>query len=233
MMSFEGLHVVVTGGTGNLGAAVCARLLDQGAQVHVPAFEDEVPGHFLLDSHSRLRVTTGVDLRDEAAVNAWFATLPGLWASIHCAGGFAWRVAAESDGALLDSMLGINLTTTYLCSLAAVRRFAEDDSEGRIVNVASRQALESRLGVGTVAYTASKAAVAAFSTALGQEVVGRGVLVSAVAPSVLATDANREAMPDEDHDMWATLDEVADVIAFLASPANRIARGVIPVYGRS
>ncbi len=233
MTFFEGLHVVVTGGTGNLGSAVAARLLDQGATVHIPAVEDEVPVHFLLDTHPRVRVSTGIDLRDESAVELWYASLPELWASIHCAGGFEWRAAAESDGALLERMVGINLVTAYHCSLAAVRRLVEDDGEGRIVNVASRQALEPRLGSGTTAYTAAKAAVAAFTSALGQEVVDRGILVSAVAPSILATDDNREAMPDADHGDWVALDEVADVISFLASPANRIARGIVPVYGRS
>ncbi len=233
MTFFENLHVVVTGGTGNLGSAVAARLLDQGAHVHIPAFEDEVPGHFLLDSHPRVRVTTGLDLRDEGVVNRWYDALPDLWASIHCAGGFAFRSAIESDGDLLQAMLGINLATAHHCSLAAVRRWTADGREGRIVNVASRQALEPRTGAGTTAYTAAKAAVGAFTAALGQEVVDRGILVCAVAPSILATDANREAMPDADHGEWAALDEVADVISFLASPANRIARGVVPVYGRS
>jgi NAD(P)-dependent dehydrogenase (short-subunit alcohol dehydrogenase family) len=233
-MDFSNRHVVVTGGTGHLGSAVTARLMDLGAHIHIPAVEREVPEDFLLDSDPRVRVTPQVDLRDSAAVDAYYESLPGLWASIHCAGGFAARSIAESDLDLLNGMIGINLQTSFACSVAAVRRFLADGSPGRIVNVASRQALEPRLGAGTTAYTASKAAVAAFTVSLAQEVVDHGILVNAIAPSILATDANREAMPNAAHDAWASLDEVAEVIVFLASPQNRIARGgVVPVYGRT
>jgi NAD(P)-dependent dehydrogenase (short-subunit alcohol dehydrogenase family) len=55
-----------------------------------------------------------------------------------------------------------------------------------------------------------------------------------VAPSILDTPANRAAMPDAPHERWVGLDAIAEVIAFLASPDNRVTRGaVIPVYGGS
>jgi len=57
---------------------------------------------------------------------------------------------------------------------------------GRVVNVASRQGLEPRTGAGMTAYAASKAAVAALTEALAQEVAGNGILVNAVAPSLRA-----------------------------------------------
>ena len=84
------------------------------------------------------------------------------------------------------------------------------------------------------AYTASKAAVAALSVALAEEVVPRGILVNAVAPSIMDTPANRAAMPKADHAKWPKVDEVAATILFLASPENLVTRGaVVPVYGRS
>ena len=230
-MDFEDRHVVVTGGTGQLGSAVVARLLDLGAQVHIPAVEPDVPEDFMLDSHPDVRLSLGIDLTNSAAVDRFYDGLPRLWASIHCAGGFGMGAFEEGGLDLLDQMLAMNLRTAFACSQAAVRRMT---GGGRIVNVASRQAVEPRQGAGAVAYTASKAAVAAFTAALAQEVVDRGILVNAVAPSILATDTNRAAMPDAEHDAWAALDQVAEVILFLASPENAIARGgVIPVYGRT
>jgi NAD(P)-dependent dehydrogenase (short-subunit alcohol dehydrogenase family) len=84
------------------------------------------------------------------------------------------------------------------------------------------------------AYAASKAAVAALTAALGEEVVGENILVNAVAPSTLDTPANRKAMPEADPARWVKVEDVAAVILFLASPANRATRGaVIPVYGLS
>jgi NAD(P)-dependent dehydrogenase (short-subunit alcohol dehydrogenase family) len=105
---------------------------------------------------------------------------------------------------------------------------------GRIVNVAARPALEWRSGAGMAAYTASKAGVAALTVALAEEVVKVGILVNAVAPSIMDTPANRTAMPQADFSAWPKVEEVAATILFLASPDNKVTRGgVVPVYGRS
>jgi NAD(P)-dependent dehydrogenase (short-subunit alcohol dehydrogenase family) len=120
----------------------------------------------------------------------------------------------------------------FLCCRAAVN--AMHDAGGRIVNVATRPALEWRAGSGMAAYAASKAAVAAMTVALAEEVVGSGILVNAVAPSTMDTPANRRAMPKADHAVWAKVEDVAATILFLASPENRVTRGaVVPVYGKS
>jgi NAD(P)-dependent dehydrogenase (short-subunit alcohol dehydrogenase family) len=84
------------------------------------------------------------------------------------------------------------------------------------------------------AYTASKAAVAALTVALAEEVAKLDILVNAVAPSTIDTPANREAMPKADHAAWPKADEIARTILFLASPDNRVTRGaVVPVYGKA
>jgi len=105
---------------------------------------------------------------------------------------------------------------------------------GRIVNVAARPALIPELGAGMVAYTASKAAVAAITQSLAAEVAADGILVNAVVPSIMDTPANRKSMPDADHAKWPKVDEVAASIVFLASAENRVTRGALmPVYGTS
>jgi NAD(P)-dependent dehydrogenase (short-subunit alcohol dehydrogenase family) len=84
------------------------------------------------------------------------------------------------------------------------------------------------------AYAASKAAVAALTQALGEELVKDGILVNAVAPSILDTPANRSSMPKANYELWPKVEEVAATILFLASADNRVTRGaVVPVYGRS
>jgi NAD(P)-dependent dehydrogenase (short-subunit alcohol dehydrogenase family) len=69
--------------------------------------------------------------------------------------------------------------------------------------------------------------------ALAEEVAKQGILVNAIAPSILDTPANREAMPKADHAAWPKVEEVARTILFLASPANTVTRGaIVPVYGQ-
>ncbi len=239
MVAFNGAHVVVTGGTGALGTAVVAALRAAGAVCHVT---NMVPGeleHYPHRNDPGVHITTGVDLADEAAVRRFYAALPPLWASIHLAGGFAMSPAAETTAAQFADQFQMNALSSFLCSVAAIRAIrarAEPGpggaKGGRIVNVAARPGLEPRLGSGMVAYATAKAAVAAMTQALAQETAGEEIWVNAVAPSILDTPANRAAMPDADFSSWVAASAVAEVIAFLASPDNRVTRGaVIPVYG--
>jgi len=126
----------------------------------------------------------------------------------------------------------MNFVTCFLCCRAAVIAMAKRG--GRIVNVAARPALEWRSGAGMAAYTASKAAVAALTVALAEEVAKQDILVNAVAPSIMDTPANRQAMPKADYAAWPKVEEAAATIVFLASPENRVTRGaIVPVYGKS
>jgi len=140
----------------------------------------------------------------------------------------------ETPKAALMKQVDMNLVTAFLCCRAAVNAMTATGAGGRIVNVAARPALEWRTGAGMVAYAASKAAVAALTVALAEEVVQAGILVNAVAPSIMDTPANRVAMPKADYAAWPKVEEVAATILFLAAPENKVTRGgVVPVYGRS
>ncbi len=99
---------------------------------------------------------------------------------------------------------------------------------------AARPAIEWRTGAGMSAYAASKAAVAALTVALAEEVAEQGILVNAVAPSILDTPENRASMPKANQAAWPKVEEVAATMLFLASPENRVTRGaIVPVYGRT
>jgi NAD(P)-dependent dehydrogenase (short-subunit alcohol dehydrogenase family) len=233
-MSYQDRHVVVTGGTGALGTAVLEALVQAGAWCHVPYRSEQSLEHFPLRGNARISFVAAGDLADEAAVTRYYDGLESLWASIHLAGAYVYAPIARSGKALLMNQLETNLVSAYLCSRAAALTLRRLNSGGRIVNVAARQALEHRLGSGSVAYTLAKAGVAALTTALGAELAGEDILVNAVAPSIMDTAGNRKAMPDADFASWPKVEDVAATILFLASPANIVTRGaVVPVYGRA
>jgi NAD(P)-dependent dehydrogenase (short-subunit alcohol dehydrogenase family) len=234
-MDFHDRHVVVTGGTGALGAAVVGALVGAGATCHVPYIHEQEAARFGLREHAQVKLVSGANLTDEAAVGKLYSAVPNLWASIHLAGGFAMKPAAETTKAELMQQMEMNFVTAFLCCRAAVNAISRSGSGGgRIVNVAARPALEPRLGAGMTAYAASKAAVAAFTQALAEEVAKDGILVNAVVPSIMDTPANRAAMPKADFSAWPKAEEVAATILFLASPENKVTRGaLVPVYGRS
>jgi NAD(P)-dependent dehydrogenase (short-subunit alcohol dehydrogenase family) len=240
--TLAGRHIIITGGTGALGSAVVSWMLDRGGICHVPCIREEELTRFPFTKHDRVKITLGVELTDEPSVERFFAGVgPKLWAGIHIAGGFAYGAVESVKKQDFVFQMQSNALTCFLCCREAVKVMGGRasggagggvDRGGRIVNVAARPALEPRTGANMVPYTAAKAAVAALTQALAEEVVARGILVNAVVPSIMDTPANRAAMPEADHAKWAKVEDVAATIGFLASPENTCTRGgLVPVYG--
>jgi len=202
-MEYRDRHIIVTGGTGALGSAVVNALVEVGAFCHVPYIDAAEAERSALRAHERVELLGPLELCDESAVATFYAGIPDLWASIHIAGGFAMSPVAQTSKTDLMKQLNMNFVTAFLCCGAAVRSMTQTGAGGRIVNIASRPALEWRSGAGMGAYTASKTAVAALTVALAEEVARLGILVNAVAPSTMDTPANRKAMPHADPAGWA------------------------------
>jgi NAD(P)-dependent dehydrogenase (short-subunit alcohol dehydrogenase family) len=231
-MDFSGKQVVITGGTGALGAAAVGMLLKAGAACTIPYQHEAEAQRFPHHSDGSVTLIPVSDLADEAMVAKVYDGLRP-WASIHLAGGFAAGTLAETGHGALMRQIDSNLVSCFLCCRAAVNAMLAAGGGGRIVNVASRQALEQRSGAGMAAYAIAKSGVAALTRALAEEVAKQGILVNAVAPSIMDTPANRAAMPKADFDSWPKVDEVAATILFLASPENKVTRGgVVPVFGK-
>lgn len=225
-------HVIVTGGTGALGEVVLSRLLQAGAICHVPVHRAR--GARSADGDERLHIVPGVDLADEIAVDRCYDSVPGLWASVHLAGGFAMAPIVETTRAAFLRMLELNALTTFLCCRAATRVMRRNGQGGRIVNVAARPGIDPRRGARMAAYATSKAAVAALTLALAEELKDDRILVNAIAPSTLDTAANRNAMPDADTSGWLAPQAAAEAVLQLISPANlEISGAVLPLYARA
>jgi NAD(P)-dependent dehydrogenase (short-subunit alcohol dehydrogenase family) len=141
-MTYRDLHVVVTGGTGALGAAVVEALIADGAICHIPWRDKAEAERFPYRDNKQVKLVGPIELSDEAAVGRFYASVPALWASIHIAGGFAFGPVAKTTKADLMKLVDTNLVSAFLCSAAAVNAIAATGKGGRIVNVAARPALE-------------------------------------------------------------------------------------------
>jgi NAD(P)-dependent dehydrogenase (short-subunit alcohol dehydrogenase family) len=225
---------IVTGGTGGLGSAVVARLLDDGWRVVVPwIVEREL---------ERVQRRDGLDLRQAdlsdaaavsdvvaAAANDQAAPLRGV---VNLVGGFAagGRVH-ETPLEEFEKQFRLNLRPTYLVTQAALPSMIEAGG-GSIVCVGTRAALQPFPGA--AGYVSSKAAVIAFAHAVAIEYKNDGVRCNAILPSVIDTPANRASMPNADHAKWVKPAEIAGVIAHLLSSDSTPTSGAaIPVYGRA
>ena len=232
---FDGLTCVVTGGTGALGSAVVAHVLREGGRCTIPVYLDTELKRFEFADHDRVTIATGVDMGDEASATSFYDSVTSdgsLWATFNIAGGFAMSNICDTPLEDVNAMLRKNTLTAFLSCRESVRAMRESGHDGgRIVNVGARPAVEPVGGM--LAYQISKAAVTSLTQGLAQEVKEDGILVNAVLPSIMNTYANRQAMPDADHDAWPTVEQVASAMVWLASKDNALTTGaLVPVYGK-
>ncbi len=232
MPSLQGKSVVITGGTGALGVAVVKALVDAGAHCHIPAIEASVPADRF--PKGGVSVTTHVDLSDEAAVAAFYARLPALSGAVNIAGGFAWAPIADSSLKVVQQQMAMNFFSCALSCREAVANFRKGGQGGKIVNISARPALNPRQGASMTAYTASKAAVAAFTVALAEELKSENISVVALAPSTIDTPTNRKDMPKADHASWVKPASIAELIVLHMALGDPINSGALmPVYGKA
>jgi NAD(P)-dependent dehydrogenase (short-subunit alcohol dehydrogenase family) len=226
-------RAIVTGGTGGLGSAVVARLLDDGWRVLVPwIVERELER---VERRDGLELVEA-DLFDVDAVKGVVsraardgARLRGV---VNLVGGFHMgdRVH-ETPIETFEAQFRLNLRPTYLVVSAALPELLAGGG-GSIVCVGTRAAVQPFRGA--AGYISSKAAVIAFAQAVAAEYKNDGIRCNAILPSVIDTPANRASMPDADHERWVKPAEIAGVIAHLLSDDSVPTSGAaVPVYGRA
>src|SRR5262249_20609616 len=147
-MDYHDRHVVITGGTGALGTAVVGALVERGAICHVPYINPAEADRFPLRNQAQVKLVPDIELTQEAAVARLYDGVPQLWASIHIAGGFAMAPLGKTSKADLMHQVEMNFVTAFLCCRAAVNAMTRGGTGGRIVNIATRPALEWRGGAG-------------------------------------------------------------------------------------
>lgn len=231
---FSGQVVLVAGGTGGLGRAISSAFLEEGATVAVTyrhaaefdALQSAAAAHAArLEGHA-------VDVMDEAAVNQLVAGLVAkhgrLDAMVNAVGGYdAGAPLWEMKTSVLDQMLSLNLRTGYLLARAVVPAMLKQ-GRGALVNVAATAAFNHMPAAG--AYVASKAAAVAMIDSLAADLKGSGVRANSICPSIIDTEANRQAMPDADHSKWPKPAEISRVVLFLCSEDAKLVHGAaIPV----
>jgi NAD(P)-dependent dehydrogenase (short-subunit alcohol dehydrogenase family) len=218
--------ILVTGGTGGLGAGVLDALLGAGATVVTTAHRPGVP------AREGVQVEV-VDLLDSEAVAPLVARVTAghgrIDALVCLVGGFAGGTFIQTDHQTWRELVDLNLHTAATTIRAALPGMLER-RYGRIVTVGSRPAIDP--SPNTAAYAAAKAAVIAMTRSLGRELRGSGVTANCILPSTIDTPQNREAFPKADPARWVKPEEIGRVVSFLCCADAGIIRGAaIPVYG--
>jgi NAD(P)-dependent dehydrogenase (short-subunit alcohol dehydrogenase family) len=221
-MDMKGKVVLITGGAGALGQTVVPTFVSTGASIVLGDLHPvQAPGVTALKAdftdHAQVRGLVDEVIRTAGRIDAL----------INLVGGFAAGRVVDTDAALWQRMLTMNLTSAFLLSQAVLPTMLQR-SEGRIVHVAARAALEPFAGA--AAYIVSKTGLIGLVRTLSSELEGSGVTVNAVLPSTIDTPANRGAMPTADPSKWARPESIARTLTFLASDAaSQINGALIPI----
>ncbi|USZ72940.1 SDR family NAD(P)-dependent oxidoreductase [Natronosalvus halobius] len=236
-MTVEQFHIdgdvaLVTGASSGIGRTIAERFADDGVDVVICSREqgnvDPVAEAIQDSDRPGNALAVECDVTDSEAVAAL------LEATVETFGGLDVLVnnAGASFMATFDSIsengwrtiLDINLTGTYLCTHAAADHLK--DGGGIVVNLSSVAGVQGAPYMSH--YAAAKAGVNALTSSLGFEWASEGVRVNAVAPGFVATKgveaqmgiAADEVDRNEIDRRMGTVDEIADVVQFLASPAS-------------
>ncbi|WP_134669902.1 SDR family oxidoreductase [Halorussus marinus] len=226
---------LVTGASGALGAAVCEAFADAGATVAAADVVAPDDGEAGLDTGRAIDFYRG-DFTDEREVERVVSEVLADHGRLDCLANVAgtWKGGApieNTDVETFETLFDVNLKTAFLASKHALAHLRERDGRGAIVSVSARSSLEG--GEGDGPYRASKAGVRLLTETIAAENAGE-VRANAVMPSVIDTPANREMMPDADHDAWVDPADIAEVVLFLCSDAASVTSGAaVPVYGEA
>ena len=223
-MGVDGKIVLIAGGSGALGQTVVPAFSKAGAQVITV---DRNPP----SAQVGVRAAMKVDVTDEADVQRLvddvIRTRGRIDALINLVGGFALGRVVETDAALWQRMLTMNVTAAFLLSKAMLPHMVARGT-GRIVHVVAWAAVEPFPGA--AAYIVSKASLLALIKVLALELSGSGVTINGVLPNTIDTPANRASMPQTDPSIWTKPESIADTLLFLASEeARQISGAAIPI----
>jgi NAD(P)-dependent dehydrogenase (short-subunit alcohol dehydrogenase family) len=235
-VKLESKVVVITGGEGPLGRAVSKKFLAEGANLVIGWFapEEWKEAKGLIADYKGKFVDMHVDATKEEQVEELMKTAKDKFGSIDIllsmAGHFhAGTMVWETDTAVFDQLIDVNLRSAFLCSKHAIR-FMMEKRQGRIVFFPARFAIEPKPRFGT--YAISKAGLITLVLALREELKDTDITVNAVMPDAMDTWRTRK-MPNAQPDKWVKTSEVAELLCSLCSDECNIVSGsILKVFGK-
>lgn len=247
----SGKTAIVTGGAMGIGFGIVSRFVEAGANVLVGDLDSELAGVKCADLEGPGRAEAiAVDVTDETAGERLVEECVSRYGSVDIlvnnAGIYPSTPMLETTRELWQRVIDINLTGLAFISKAVARRMVDQGSGGKIINIASIDALHPSQ-VGLAAYDSSKGGVLMFTRALALELGQSGINVNAIAPGGISTEgtaAPLEGSGMTQEEMQAMIDQfvagipmgrmgdpddIGKVAVFLASSASDYMTGELVV----
>ena len=235
MSKLSGKVALVTGGSRGIGAAIAKRLASDGASVAITYAKDATAASAVvkaIESTGGKAIAIQADSADAAAVQAAVekavAALGKLDVLVNNAGTAIPKKFEDTTLEEIDHMINLNIRGVMVTTKAALKHM---NNNGRIIMIGSCVG-ERMMTPGLVPYSATKGAVKMFTQGLSREVGDRGITVNNVQPGPIDTDLNPAAgdwatpqIAATALKRYGTVDEVAALVAFVASPESSYITG--------
>ena len=229
MIHFEGKIALVTGGTRGIGRAIAEKLNDLGAEVIVTGRSP-----MCTDNLGMLRYLTADFSKKDKLISFCdqLASMSDLDIVVNNAGINHIDRIEDYPADRFEEVMAVNYSAVYHISQAAAKSMLASGRKGRIVNIGSIWATHTREG--RSAYCASKAGVTGMTRAIATDLALKGILVNTLSPGFVHTELTERTMGAEAISevskqiplgRLAKPEEIAEVVAFLASSSNTYLTG--------
>ena len=233
--------VLITGGSGGIGTALCVAFAQAGYNViihsHSKIEKAENLAEIIKKSYGVNAIAIQADVADRKSVNAMFDVIDSTFGKIDVlvnnAGIAQQKLFTDISIDEWKNMIGINLDGVFNCSQEALKRYMIKNHSGVILNISS---MWGQVGASCeVHYSASKAGVIGLTKALAKEVGLSGVRINCICPGVVMTDMMKdfdeqtisELKEETPLNMLGTPKDIADSAVFLCSNKAKFITGQI------
>ncbi|HHU48479.1 MAG: SDR family NAD(P)-dependent oxidoreductase [Caldicoprobacterales bacterium] len=245
--NLKGKTAIVTGGGSGLGAAICEVLTQEGANVIINYIVDEANvfkySDYLSEKYGTRCIPLYGDITNARDIDNIIERADDFYGRIDIlvnnAGVWPTRYVKDMSDEEWNRVIEINLTGTFMFSKRLVNYLLNRKARGKIINIVSQAAFHGSTS-GHAHYAAAKGGVVTFTVSLAREVAPHGINVTAVAPGMMRTPMNKDALAEREEEYLKRIPlgriadprEVAYTVAFLASDkADYITGATIDVTG--
>lgn len=233
-MDFLNKVVIVTGASKGIGRGVASLYAEKGAKVAIADLDEAVGSETAANINEKggqaLFVRT--DVRKEEDIIHLMQEVKNTYGTIDIlinnAGKGIWKSPFDLSIAEWDDVINTNLRSVFLCSREAAKIMRENESRGRIVNIASTRAIMSEPN--SESYAATKGGIVALTHALAASLSNESITVNAISPGWIET-GDYSRLKESDHNQHFSKRvgkpvDIARACLYLTSPENDFVTGI-------
>ena len=232
--SQKGKTAIVTGSNTGLGQGICRAFAEAGANVVGVSRRPSTETGEMIGSafHNVIADLSSVEVIP-SVIDQTVAKFGRVDILVNNAGIIKRQDSLEFTEENWDSVLNVNLKTVFFLTQAVAKKFVEQKSGGKIINIASMLSYQG--GIRVPSYTASKSAIRGITMTLANEWAKYGINVNGIAPGYMATNNTEQLRQDGERSAdilsripagrWGTPDDLEGAAVFLASAASDYVNG--------